>query len=112
MPSGPVNVSLSVLITSWPPSRYAFAVRFVYVSSSLLPQPLPPISKDHLLESTAEPLGPSNSSLQIRLHTVGSVAYAIGHVAVNKQVNRATRVTLAANISLLERESRTFLIFI
>src|SRR6266436_8021648 len=58
------------------------------------------MSKDHLPESTAEPLGPSNSSLQTRLHTVGSLAYAIGHVAINTQVNRVTRVALAANISL------------
>src|SRR5437667_12293839 len=112
MLSGPVKVSFSALMTSKPPSTCAFTVRLVYVSSSLLPQPLPPISKDHLLESTAEPLGPLNSSLQTRLHTVGSLAYAIGHVAINKQVNRGTRVTLAANISFRERESRTFFIFI
>src|SRR5437016_852323 len=58
------------------------------------------MSKDHLPESTAEPLGPSNSSLQTRVHTVGSLAYAIGHAAMNKPVNRVTRVALAANISL------------
>src|ERR1700687_1502419 len=119
MPSVPVTRSLIALITKLPPSRWALAVLLVYVSSSLLPHPLPPVSKDHLLESTAEPLGPSNSSLQTRLHTVGLLAYAIGYVGrtrpgttVNKQVNRATTVILAAKISLRERESRTFFIFI
>src|SRR6266576_5700462 len=72
IPSEPVNDSLSALITSEPPSRYELSTRFVYVSSSLLPHPLPPISKDHLLESGPEPSGPLNSSLQARLHTLGS----------------------------------------
>ena len=72
MPSDPISDSFSALITSEPPSRSALTKRFVYVSSSLFPHPLPPTSKDHLLESGAEPLGPLNSSLQARLHTVGS----------------------------------------
>src|SRR6266849_2831974 len=119
MPSVPVKVSFSALITSRPPSTCAFTVRSVYVSSSLLPQPFPPISKDHLLESTAEPLGPSNSSLHARLHTAGLLANAVGptgrnepRIAVSKQVNTATIVVLAVNSFLLERDPRTFLIFI
>src|SRR6266849_5874698 len=119
MPSVPVKVSFSALITSRPPSTCAFTVRSVYVSSSLLPQPFPPTSKDHLLESTAEPLGPSNSSLQTRLHTAGLLAYAVGHAGKNEPttvVNRRTisppTVILAANSFLLGRKPRPLLIFI
>src|SRR5882762_5290786 len=91
MLSGPVKVSFSVLITSKPPSRSAFAVRLVYVSSSLLPQPLPPISNDHLFESTVEPVGPANSSFHTRLHTAGLVAYAVGPASDKKPRRAATR---------------------
>src|SRR6266853_4184541 len=108
MPSGPASVSFRALMTKVPPSRSAFAVRLVYVSSSLLPQPLPPISKDHLPESTAEPLGPSNSSLHTRLQTAGLPAFAVGEaikskagIAANRTVESAPRSAVLINDLLL-----------
>src|SRR2546425_6112187 len=77
MLSAPVNVSLIALMTSEPFSTCAFALRLVYVSSSLLPQPFPPRSKDHLVESTADPVGPLNSSLHASLHPAGLPADAV-----------------------------------
>src|SRR6266566_3395974 len=109
MLSGPVKVSFSALMTSKPSSTWALTVRLVYVSSSLLPQPLPPRSKDHLLESTAESAGPANSSLHTRLHTAGLLACVGGQASknetrtqANKRVNRAALIVLAVNRLLLE----------
>src|SRR5260370_42597506 len=59
-------------MTSAPlPSRDAFRLRSVYDSSSWFPQPPPPISKAHFVRSTVAPTGPSNSSLQARVHAAG-----------------------------------------
>src|SRR3989442_14851739 len=59
-------------MTRLPPWICAFLVRLVYVSSSLLPQPLPPtpVSKVHLDASGEVPSAPLNSSLQTSLKPV------------------------------------------
>src|SRR2546426_11290171 len=59
-------------MTRLPPWICAFLVRLVYVSSSLLPQPLPPtpVSKVHLEASGEDPSAPLNSSLQTSLKPV------------------------------------------
>src|SRR5712671_517537 len=73
IPSAPVYFSLLAVITKLPPCTCAFCVRFVYVSSSSLPHPLPPVSMTHLDESGNDPLVPVNSSLQVSTYSVGGV---------------------------------------
>src|SRR5258708_182930 len=81
-------------MTKFPPLTLAVWGRFVLHSRSLLPQPLPPVSKVHFEASGEDPSAPLNSSLHTRVHAARCCG-VIGSHAMPQPVSRGRIETSA-----------------